>query len=66
MNKEKSQLSSSSYDSLAFFKDILLMLLDLCIDPGLATSHNSFIETLLLVFCELLEDDAIISKSKEG
>ena len=66
IERNKSKLNQTSYDSLLFFKDVLLMLLDLCMDPNLATTHNSLIETLLQVFCELLEDDAIISKSKEA
>ena len=62
--REKTLLSKGSYDSLSFFKDVLIMLLDLSIDPALATTHNSLIETLLLNFCDLLEDEAIISKTK--
>ena len=66
IERDKSPLNPTSYDALVFFKDVLLMLLDLCIDPDLATTHNSLIETLLQVFCELLEDDAIFSKTKES
>ena len=56
-----------SYESLSFFKDVLLMLLDLSATPNLACKDNlPLIKTLLDVFCELLDDEKIMSKSKDS
>ena len=42
------------------------MSLDSYTEADLATSHNSSFETLLEVFCEILEDESIIPKPVEG
>ena len=69
ISREKTQLNTASYDSLSFFKDVLLMLLDTSSTQFLAASNtHALITTLLQVFCELLDDKDICkeSESKEN
>ena len=58
------KLSDLSLETLGYFKDLLLMSLDSYIDSSLAISHHSSFATMLEVFCEILDDESLISKKE--